>query len=127
MTNKGVRSASSDAVAGFDRIGGRLQPDSASACIGMRRDHLPGPIAIFVAVIGKGLEITGAIAKPGGFAVAQGLAILLLVLICFLAGLLARAAIAPRVINGLEANVLSRCLTGRSARLITLAGLNLVI
>jgi hypothetical protein len=49
------------------------------------------PIAIFVAVIGKGLEITGAIAKPiahvlpvnmiGGFAVAQGLAILLLVLI----------------------------------------------
>jgi hypothetical protein len=63
----------------------------------------------------------------GGFAVAQGLAILLLVLICFLAGLLARAAIARRVVNGLEANVLSRCLTGRSARLITLAGLNLVI
>ncbi len=76
------------------------------------------PIAIFVAVIGKGLEITGAIAKPiahvlpvnliGGLAVAQGLAILLLVLICFLAGLLARAAIARRVVDGLEVNVLSR-------------------
>jgi uncharacterized membrane protein len=76
------------------------------------------PIAIFVAVIGKGLEITGAIAKPiahglpvnmiGGLAAAQGLAILLLVLICFLAGLLARAAIARRVVDGLEVNVLSR-------------------
>jgi hypothetical protein len=46
---------------------------------------------------------------------------------CFLAWLLARGAIARRVVNGLEANVLSRCLTGRSARLIALAGLNLVI
>jgi uncharacterized membrane protein len=76
------------------------------------------PIAIFVAVIGKGLEITGAIAKPlarilpvdmiGGFAAAQVLAIALLLLICFLAGLLARLALARRAVGVLEANVLSR-------------------
>ena len=55
------------------------------------------PIAILVAVIGKGLEITGAIGKPiahllpvdmiGGFAVAQVLAIVLLLVVCFVAGL----------------------------------------
>jgi uncharacterized membrane protein len=76
------------------------------------------PIAIFVAVIGKGLEVTGAIARPlaaalpvdmiGGIAIARALAIALLLLICFLAGLLARAAIARRLVDGLEANVLSR-------------------
>jgi uncharacterized membrane protein len=76
------------------------------------------PIAIFVAVIGKGLEITGGISKPlahvlpvnmiGGLAVARVLAIVLLLLICFLAGLLARAAIARKLVEGLEANVLSR-------------------
>jgi uncharacterized membrane protein len=76
------------------------------------------PIAIFVAVIGKGLEVTGAIARPlaavlpvdaiGGIGVAGALALALLLLICFLAGLLARAAIARRLIGALEANVLSR-------------------
>jgi uncharacterized membrane protein len=76
------------------------------------------PIAIFIAVIGKGLEFTGAIARPvadvlpvnmiGGVAVAHVLAILLLLLICFLAGLLARAAIARKAVDALEANVLSR-------------------
>ena len=76
------------------------------------------PIAIFIAVIGKGLEFTGAIARPvadalpvnmiGGVAVAHVLAILLLLLICFLAGLLARAAIARKAVDVLEANVLSR-------------------
>ena len=76
------------------------------------------PIAILVAVIGKGLEITGAIGKPiahllpvdmiGGFAVAQVLAIVLLLLVCFLAGLLARAAIARKLVDGLEADVLSK-------------------
>jgi uncharacterized membrane protein len=76
------------------------------------------PIVIFVAVIGKGLKITGVIATPiahvlpvdmiGGFAVAQVLAIVLLLLICFLAGLLARAALARRLVYGLEANVLAR-------------------
>jgi hypothetical protein len=57
------------------------------------------PIVISVAVISKGLEITGVIAKPiahvlpvdmiGGFAVAQVLAIVLFLLVCFVAGLLA--------------------------------------
>jgi uncharacterized membrane protein len=76
------------------------------------------PIAIFVAVVGKGLEITGVIAEPiahflpvnmiGGLAVAQVLAIVLLLLVCLLAGLLARAAIARKLVYGLEVNVLSR-------------------
>jgi uncharacterized membrane protein len=76
------------------------------------------PVALFVVVIGKGLQLTGVIAKPiahvlpldliGGFAVSQLLAVALLLLVCFLAGLLARAAIARRLVDGLEANVLSR-------------------
>jgi uncharacterized membrane protein len=76
------------------------------------------PIAIFVAVIGKGLEATGAIARPlagalpvnmiGGVAVAHVLAIVLLLLVCFLAGLLARAAVARKLVDRLEANILSR-------------------
>jgi uncharacterized membrane protein len=67
------------------------------------------PIAIFLAVIGEGLKITAAIVGPvahalpvdmiGGIAVAHVLAILLLLLICFLAGLLARAAMARRAVN----------------------------
>ena len=76
------------------------------------------PIAIFVAVIGHGLKITGAIAKPlaavlpvdmiGGLAVANVLAIVLLLLICFVAGLLARLALARKAVDALEANVLAR-------------------
>jgi uncharacterized membrane protein len=76
------------------------------------------PIAILVAVIGQGLKIAGAIAKPvaavlpvnmiGGVAVAHVLAIVLLLLICFMAGLLARLALARRAVGALEANVLSR-------------------
>ena len=76
------------------------------------------PVAIFVAVIGQGLKISGAIAKPvaavlpvnmiGGVAVAHVLAIVLLLLICFMAGLLARLALARRAVGALEANVLSR-------------------
>ena len=69
-------------------------------------------------MIGQGLKIAGAIAKPvaavlpvsmvGGVAVAHVLAIALLLLICFIAGLLARLAIARRAVGALEANVLSR-------------------
>ena len=76
------------------------------------------PVAILVAVIGQGLKIAGAIAKPvaavlpvdmiGGVAVAHVLAIVLLLLICFLAGLLARLALARKAVGALEANVLSR-------------------
>jgi uncharacterized membrane protein len=76
------------------------------------------PVAILVAAIGKGLQITGALAEPlaralpvdmiGGFAVAQILTIALLLLVCFVAGLLARAALARRLVDALEANVLSK-------------------
>jgi uncharacterized membrane protein len=76
------------------------------------------PIAIFVAVIGQGLKIADKAAKPvaavlpvnmvGGVAVAEVLAIVLLLLICFLAGLLARLALARKAVDALEANVLSR-------------------
>ena len=75
------------------------------------------PIAILVAVIGQGLKIAGVIAKPvaavlpvnmiGGVAVAQVLAIVLLLLVCFGAGLLARVALARKAVGALEANVLS--------------------
>jgi uncharacterized membrane protein len=76
------------------------------------------PIAIFAAVIGQGLKIAGAVVKPvaqampvdmiGGVAVAQVLALALLLLICFMAGLLARVALARRAVGALEAKVLSR-------------------
>ncbi len=76
------------------------------------------PIAIFAAVIGKGLELAGVIAKPiaqalppdviAGFAVARVLAVILLLVLCFVAGLVARAAIARKLVRDLEANVLSK-------------------
>ena len=76
------------------------------------------PVAILVAVIGRGLKISGAIANPvadvlpvsmiGGVAVAHVLAIMLLLLICFLAGLLARLALARKAVDALEVNVLSK-------------------
>ena len=76
------------------------------------------PVAILVAVVGQGLKIAVAIAKPvaavlpvnmiGGVAVAHVLAIVLLLLICFMAGLLARLALARKAVDALEANVLSR-------------------
>ena len=76
------------------------------------------PIAILVAVIGRGLKISGAIANPvadvlpvsmiGGVAVAHVLAIMLLLLICLLAGLLARLALARKAVDSLEVNVLSK-------------------
>jgi uncharacterized membrane protein len=76
------------------------------------------PIAIFLAVIGQGLKIADKAAKPvaavlpvnmiGGVAVAEVLAIVLLLLICFMAGLLARLALARKAVDALEVNVLSR-------------------
>jgi uncharacterized membrane protein len=76
------------------------------------------PVAILVAVIGQGLKIARAIAKPvaavlpvnmvGGVVVARVLAIVSLLLICLLAGLLARFVLARKAVDALEANVLSR-------------------
>jgi uncharacterized membrane protein len=76
------------------------------------------PIAICIAVIGQGLKVANVVAKPvtavlpvnmiGGVAVAEVLAIVLLLLICFIAGLLARVALARKAVGALEANVLAR-------------------
>ena len=76
------------------------------------------PVAILVAVIGRGLKVSGAMANPvadvlpvsmiGGVAVAHVLAIMLLLLLCFLAGLLAGLALARKADDALEVNVLSK-------------------
>ena len=76
------------------------------------------PIVIFVAVIGKGLEFTNKLAQPllNAFAVdsagdllfAHLLAVAILVVICFVAGLLGRTAVANTLVKALEANVLSK-------------------
>jgi uncharacterized membrane protein len=76
------------------------------------------PIVIFIAVIGKALEITGKMAAPlaavlpidsiGDLAVVHLLALAILVLICFLAGLTARTVIAKKLVEALELNVLSK-------------------
>jgi uncharacterized membrane protein len=76
------------------------------------------PIVVLIAVLGKALEVTGAIASPlaarfpvetiGTFAVSHLLALVILVLICFAAGLLARTTAAQRLIEGLENRFLSK-------------------
>lgn len=76
------------------------------------------PIVIFVAVVGKGLEFTNKLAEPlsrilpiesvGGVAVAHLVALAILVLICFIAGLVARTNTARRFVASLESNVLDR-------------------
>lgn len=76
------------------------------------------PIVIFIAVIGKALEITGKMATPlaavlpvdsiGDLAVVHLLALAILVLVCFLAGLTARTVIAKKLVGALELNVLSK-------------------
>lgn len=76
------------------------------------------PVVFFVAVIGKALDITGNIATPltaalrvesvGGLAVVEILAVAILVLICFLAGLVARTVIGRKAVEALEAKVLCR-------------------
>jgi uncharacterized membrane protein len=76
------------------------------------------PIVVLVAVIGKALEVTNLIAAPIAaslsvervdvFAVVQLIAIAILVLICFVAGLLARTVVARRLVDSLESNFLSK-------------------
>ncbi len=76
------------------------------------------PIVFIVAIIGKALEITNkisarltgllAIDSIGGLAVVELLALVILVLICFLAGLAARTAVARRFLQSLEMNVLGK-------------------
>ena len=76
------------------------------------------PIVIFIAVIGKALEVTGKLATPlaaalpvdsiGDLAMVHVLAFAVLVLICFLAGLAARTVVARKLVETLESNVLSK-------------------
>jgi len=76
------------------------------------------PIIIFIAIIGKALKITNKLANPivgllgvdaiAGIAVAQLLAIGILVLICFIAGLAAKTPRAKKFVQSLEVNVLEK-------------------
>lgn len=76
------------------------------------------PIVIFIAVIGKAFLLTDKLAQPianllpfatfGGIAVAQLIAIVLLVLVCFLAGLAATTSAARHLVHLLETNVLDK-------------------
>jgi uncharacterized membrane protein len=76
------------------------------------------PIIIFIAVIGKALELTNTLAAPlaerlpvdsvGDLAVVHLIALAILVLICFVAGLAAKTAFAGQFVQSLEANILDK-------------------
>ncbi len=76
------------------------------------------PIIAFIAIIGKALQITVKLAMPlaelfgissfGGIAATQFLAILILLLFCFLAGLAARTKRAKKFVEYLEVNILEK-------------------
>ncbi len=76
------------------------------------------PIVIFAAIIGKALQLVDKVATPiakimpmesiGGLAMVQLIALAILVLVCFIAGLAARTAGARRLVQSLEANVLDK-------------------
>ena len=75
------------------------------------------PFIILIAIIGKALSVMDKLAAPlarklpidsvAGVAVIDFLAIIIMVLICFLAGLAARTAPARRLVDSLETRVLS--------------------
>jgi uncharacterized membrane protein len=68
------------------------------------------PIIIFIAIIGKTIPVAGLLVadKFVGVAVAELVAIALLVLICFIAGLAARTPRAKKIVQSLEVNVLQK-------------------
>lgn len=76
------------------------------------------PIVAFIAIIGKALQVTVKIATPlgklfgissiGGIAATELLAILILLLFCFLAGLAARTKRARKFVEYLEVNILEK-------------------
>jgi len=76
------------------------------------------PIVIFIAIIGRALELTNKIATPlaerlvvdsvGGFAVVHLLALTILIIICFVAGLAAKTSLARKFVQSLETNVLDK-------------------
>jgi uncharacterized membrane protein len=76
------------------------------------------PIVIFIVVIGKALQLINMVAEPmakllpfatfGGMGIAQLIALGLLTLTCFIAGLAARSVTARGLVQSLETNVLDR-------------------
>ena len=76
------------------------------------------PIIIFIAVIGKALELTKKLAAPlsvlipldsiGNIAMVNLLALAIVLLICFLAGLAAKSTLASKSIGALESRALSK-------------------
>ncbi len=76
------------------------------------------PVIVLVMVIGKALEITGKIAAPianslPGYTIAGPIlshvvAAAILVAVCFVAGIVAKAAIARKAVDSLERNVVSK-------------------
>ena len=76
------------------------------------------PIVFLIAIFGKALEITNKLSSPlagllpidsiGGLAVVKLLSLVILVLICFLAGLAARTVLAGKFVQSLETNVLGK-------------------
>ena len=76
------------------------------------------PIVIFIAVIGKAIQLTDKVAAPiarllpvesvAGLAMVELIALLILIVVCFLAGLAARTQRARKLVETLEANVLDK-------------------
>jgi len=76
------------------------------------------PFVILVVVLGKALEIMRHIAQPlsavipvdtvGGIALANLLEVVLILVLCFVAGLLAKARLATKLAEGLEVRFLER-------------------
>ena len=76
------------------------------------------PIVFVVVIIGKAPEVTNKLSAPfagllpidsiGGLAVVKILALVILVLIAFLAGLAARTSLANKFVKSLERNVLGK-------------------
>lgn len=76
------------------------------------------PIVLFIAVIDQALNVVASLAAPiaaafpissiGDLAIVHIVALLILVFACFLAGLAAKTAVAERVVQSLEANILDK-------------------
>jgi len=76
------------------------------------------PLVVFIVVLAKAAGLMMAVAEPmaewipvqsiGGVALANVIALLAVVLLCFVAGLVARAAILRATVAGLESKVLSK-------------------
>ena len=76
------------------------------------------PIIIFIAIIGKAMELTSMIAVPmaqqlvvdsaSDIAVVHMLAMAILIFICFAAGLVAKTPLADKLVTSLEVNILDK-------------------